>query len=115
MDAAMRTALNLREYEDILNPPEIYALLGKLLLRFLHRRFCSIFELCLPQVHALELHDVVMNDLSIFVFLLAALTSCANRSFSICSKAFVKLESLECLDHEQRQAFEQLAVDIFTK
>lgn len=71
MDAAMRTALNLREYEDILNPPEIYALL--------------------------------------------ALTSCANRSFSICSKAFVKLESLECLDHEQRQAFEQLAVDIFTK
>ncbi|EEC01248.1 WD-repeat protein, putative [Ixodes scapularis] len=71
MDAAMRTALNLRDYEDILDVSEIYTLL--------------------------------------------ALTSCANRSFGTCSKAFVKLESLETLSLDQRQAFEKLAVDIFTK
>ncbi|CAN8003269.1 unnamed protein product [Ixodes pacificus] len=71
MDAAMRTALNLRDYEDILDVSEIYTLL--------------------------------------------ALTSCANRSFGTCSKAFVKLESLETLSPDQRQAFEKLAVDIFTK
>jgi hypothetical protein len=28
VDAAMKTALNLREYEDMLNPEEIYSLLG---------------------------------------------------------------------------------------
>ncbi|XP_065296308.2 WD repeat-containing protein 35 isoform X2 [Dermacentor albipictus] len=71
VDAAMRTALNLREYEDILDGSEIYALL--------------------------------------------ALTSCANRSFGTCSKAFAKLESLTTLTADERQAFQQLAVDIFTK
>lgn len=29
MDAAMKTALHLREYEDILNLEDIYSLLGK--------------------------------------------------------------------------------------
>lgn len=71
VDAAMRTALNLREYEDILDGSEIYALL--------------------------------------------ALTACANRSFGTCSKAFAKLESLESLNPDERQAFEQLAVEVFTK
>ncbi|XP_077517801.1 intraflagellar transport protein Oseg4 [Amblyomma americanum] len=71
VDAAMRTALNLREYEDIMDSSEIYSLL--------------------------------------------ALTSCANRSFGTCSKAFAKLESLTSLSPDERQAYQQLAVDIFTK
>jgi WD repeat-containing protein 35 len=51
VDAAMKTALHLREYEDILETEDIYCIL--------------------------------------------ALASCASRAFGTCSKAFIKLESLE--------------------
>jgi hypothetical protein len=47
----MKTALHLREYEDILETEDIYCIL--------------------------------------------ALASCANRAFGTCSKAFIRLESLE--------------------
>ncbi|KAG8445687.1 hypothetical protein GDO86_010460 [Hymenochirus boettgeri] len=71
LDAAMRTALHLRDYEDIIPAVEIYSLL--------------------------------------------ALCSSANRAFGTCSKAFIKLESLETLTNEQRQQYEDLALEIFTK
>ncbi|XP_078503870.1 WD repeat-containing protein 35 [Lissotriton helveticus] len=71
VDAAMRTSLHLRDYEDIIPAVEIYSLLG--------------------------------------------LCSCANRAFGTCSKAFIKLESLETLSSEQRQHYEDLALEIFTK
>ncbi|OCT79015.1 WD repeat-containing protein 35 [Xenopus laevis] len=71
LDAAMRTALHLRDYEDIIPAVEIYSLL--------------------------------------------ALCACANRAFGTCSKAFIKLESLENLTAEQRQQYEDLALEIFTK
>jgi WD repeat-containing protein 35 len=51
VDAAMKTALHLREYEDILETEDIYCIL--------------------------------------------ALASCASRAFGTCSKAFIRLESLE--------------------
>lgn len=68
---AMRTALHLREYEDIIPSVEIYSLL--------------------------------------------AICASANRAFGTCSQAFIKLESLESLSPEQRQAYEDLALEIFTK
>ncbi|KAM3870739.1 WD repeat-containing protein 35-like isoform 2-T2 [Diretmus argenteus] len=71
MEKAMRTALHLRDYEDIIPAVEIYSLL--------------------------------------------AICSSANRAFSTCSRAFIKLESLESLDAEQRQLYEDLALEIFTK
>ncbi|TFK14254.1 WSC domain-containing protein 2 [Platysternon megacephalum] len=71
VDTAMKTALHLRDYEDIIPAVEIYSLL--------------------------------------------ALCACANRAFGTCSKAFVKLESLETLSPEQRQQYEDLALEIFTK
>ncbi|KAH0621957.1 hypothetical protein JD844_023742 [Phrynosoma platyrhinos] len=71
VDTAMKTALHLRDYEDIIPAVEIYSLL--------------------------------------------ALCACANRAFGTCSKAFVKLESLENLTQEQRQQYEELALQIFTK
>ncbi|OWK63323.1 WD repeat-containing protein 35 [Lonchura striata] len=70
-DAALKTALHLRDYEDIIPAVEIYSLL--------------------------------------------ALCACANRAFDTCSKAFVKLESLETLKPEQRQQYEELALEIFTR
>uniref|UniRef100_A0A3Q2CBS3 WD repeat-containing protein 35 n=1 Tax=Cyprinodon variegatus TaxID=28743 RepID=A0A3Q2CBS3_CYPVA len=68
---AMRTALHLREYEDVIPAVEIYSLL--------------------------------------------ALCSAANRAFGTCSKAFIKLESLDSLSPEQQQLYEDLALQIFTK
>ncbi|XP_064159333.1 WD repeat-containing protein 35 isoform X1 [Anguilla rostrata] len=71
VDAAMRTALHLRDYEDIIPAVEIYSLL--------------------------------------------AVCSSANRAFGTCSRAFIKLESLESLALEQRQHYQDLALEIFTK
>ncbi|XP_069742564.1 WD repeat-containing protein 35 isoform X3 [Narcine bancroftii] len=71
VDAAMKTALHLRDYEDIIPSVEIYSLL--------------------------------------------ALCACANRAFGTCSKAFIKLESLDILTAEQRQQYEDLALEIFIK
>ncbi|XP_062892582.1 WD repeat-containing protein 35 isoform X2 [Mobula hypostoma] len=71
VDAAMKTALHLRDYEDIIPSVEIYSLL--------------------------------------------ALSAGANRAFGTCSKAFIKLESLDMLTPEQRQQYEDLALEIFIK
>ncbi|PSN48259.1 WD repeat-containing protein 35, partial [Blattella germanica] len=68
---AMKTALHLREYEDILESEDIYCIL--------------------------------------------ALASCANRAFGTCSKAFIKLESLNKIPENKRKEYEALAMDIFTK
>uniref|UniRef100_A0A5F9CDD7 WD repeat-containing protein 35 n=1 Tax=Oryctolagus cuniculus TaxID=9986 RepID=A0A5F9CDD7_RABIT len=70
-DTALKTALHLRDYEDIIPAVEIYSLL--------------------------------------------ALCACASRAFGTCSKAFIKLESLETLSSEQKQQYEDLALEIFTK
>ncbi|XP_064480178.1 WD repeat-containing protein 35-like [Ornithodoros turicata] len=71
MDAAMKTALHLKDYEDVLGNAEIYSLI--------------------------------------------ALASCTNRTFGICSKAFIKLESCESLTADQQKELEELAVEIFMK
>ncbi|ELT97636.1 hypothetical protein CAPTEDRAFT_160931 [Capitella teleta] len=71
VDASMKTCLHLREYEDVINPVDIYSLLG--------------------------------------------LAASATRAFGTCSKAFIKLESLESLTTEQKAQYEELALDIFTK
>ncbi|XP_032285942.1 WD repeat-containing protein 35 isoform X6 [Phoca vitulina] len=71
VDTALKTALHLRDYEDIIPAVEIYSLL--------------------------------------------ALCACASRAFGTCSKAFIKLESLETLSAEQKQQYEDLALEIFTK
>ncbi|XP_055481799.1 WD repeat-containing protein 35 isoform X5 [Psammomys obesus] len=71
VDTALKTALHLRDYEDIIPSVEIYSLL--------------------------------------------ALCACASRAFGTCSKAFIKLESLETLTVEQKQQYEDLALEIFTK
>ena len=71
VDAAMKTALHLRDYEELLNNEDIYCLL--------------------------------------------ALSSCANRAFGTCSKAFIKLEALEDLTAEAREEYQELAMDIFVK
>ncbi|XP_063088248.1 WD repeat-containing protein 35 isoform X3 [Cavia porcellus] len=70
VDTALKTALHLRDYEDVIPAVEIYSLL--------------------------------------------ALCACASRAFGTCSKAFIKLESLESLSAEQRQQYEDLALEIFT-
>jgi len=71
LDAAIKTAKHLCEYDDIIDPKKIYCLL--------------------------------------------ALISFHNRCFATCSKAFVKLESLQSLSEQEKDDIEKLAVSIFTK
>ena len=49
------------------------------------------------------------------IYSLLALSSCANRAFGTTSRAFIKLESLEELSPQQREEYEELAMDIFVK
>lgn len=69
MDAAMKTSIKLCEYDDILEPRNIYSLL--------------------------------------------CITSLKNNFFGICSKAFVKLETLEVIDAKDLDDIQTLAVKIF--
>lgn len=64
---------------------------------------------------ALHLRDYEDIIPVVEIYSLLALCACANRAFDTCSKAFVKLESLETLEPEQRQQYEELALEIFTK
>eukprot|EP01017_Pseudomicrothorax_dubius_P039610 TRINITY_DN6098_c0_g1_i1.p1 TRINITY_DN6098_c0_g1~~TRINITY_DN6098_c0_g1_i1.p1 ORF type:complete len:208 (+),score=56.30 TRINITY_DN6098_c0_g1_i1:64-687(+) len=49
------------------------------------------------------------------VYTLIALAAYLNGSFRECSRAFVKLESIQSLTPEERERFESLAVAIFSK
>jgi WD repeat-containing protein 35 len=71
IEPAMKTSLRLQEYEDILDPKDIYSLI--------------------------------------------ALTSFYNKHYNQCSKAFIRLESLSTISQEERNAFANLALHIFTK
>lgn len=64
---------------------------------------------------ALHLRDYedVLNVEDIYCLL--ALTSCADRSFGTCSKAFIRLESLDTIAEQRRIEYEELAVNIFSQ
>ncbi|XP_039278851.1 WD repeat-containing protein 35 [Nilaparvata lugens] len=70
-DAAMQTALYLKNYSDILNTEDIYCLL--------------------------------------------ALASSACRAFGTCSRAFMRLESLDNIRESKREEYADIAIQIFTK
>ncbi|CAD7700281.1 unnamed protein product [Ostreobium quekettii] len=70
-EAAMRTALHLRKYDDLIDPHDIYAFL--------------------------------------------ALASFQCQFFGQCSKALVKLESMESIPAEKREQYSDFAMSVFTK
>lgn len=49
------------------------------------------------------------------IYSLIALSSCADRSFGTCSKAFIKLEALDSISEIKRQEYEELAVSILSR
>uniref|UniRef100_A0A8B9JLR4 WD repeat-containing protein 35 n=1 Tax=Astyanax mexicanus TaxID=7994 RepID=A0A8B9JLR4_ASTMX len=63
-------------------------------------------------LHLRDYDDIIPAE---EIYSLLAICSSANRAFGTCSRAFVKLESLESLSSEQRQLYEDLALEIFTK
>ncbi len=90
----MKTALHMREYEDILN---------QVMKNILH---WQLFE----KVNILGVY-LLQED----IYSLLALASCANRSFGTCSRAFIKLESMDDLPEERKEDYQDLAMDIFVK
>lgn len=63
-------------------------------------------------LHLREYEDIIPV---VEIYSLLALCSAANRAFGTCSQAFIKLESLESLDPQQQQLYEDLALEIFTR
>ena len=70
-EAAMKTALNLRDYEEYIPSQDIYSIV--------------------------------------------ALTALINQSFSIASRAFLKLETLADMSPERREEYQELSVSIFVE
>ena len=68
-----------------------------------------------PTPAALHLRDYEDTIPAVEIYSLLAVCSAASRAFYTCSQAFMKLESLESLEPEQRQQYEDLAFEIFTK
>uniref|UniRef100_A0AAY5EIS1 WD repeat-containing protein 35 n=1 Tax=Electrophorus electricus TaxID=8005 RepID=A0AAY5EIS1_ELEEL len=64
---------------------------------------------------ALHLRDYEDIIPPVEIYSLLAVCASASRAFGTCSRAFIKLESLESLSAEQRQLYEDLALEIFTK
>lgn len=77
------------------------------------------------QLRAGLMHNAVLTSLRLRdyedvldvedIYTLLALSSCADRSFGTCSKAFIKLESLDQIPEQRRMEYEELAVNIFSK
>ncbi|XP_012508519.1 PREDICTED: WD repeat-containing protein 35 [Propithecus coquereli] len=63
-------------------------------------------------LHLRDYEDIIP---AVEIYSLLALCACASRAFGTCSKAFIKLESLDTLSTEQKQQYEDLALEIFTK
>uniref|UniRef100_A0A7N6BEQ9 WD repeat-containing protein 35 n=1 Tax=Anabas testudineus TaxID=64144 RepID=A0A7N6BEQ9_ANATE len=63
-------------------------------------------------LHLREYEDIIP---AVEIYSLLAICAAANRAFGTCSQAFIKLESLDSLEPEQRQLYEDLALEIFTK
>lgn len=71
--------------------------------------FCC---LCLKALHLRKYEDIIP---AVEIYSLLALCSAASRAFSVCSQAFIRLESLESLEPQQQQLYEDLALEIFTR
>lgn len=80
-----------------------------------HRAQRTSCYISAPSFLALHLRDYEDIIPSVEIYSLLALCACASRAFGTCSKAFIKLESLETLSAEQKQQYEDLALEIFTK
>jgi len=70
--------------------------------------------------HVTELHSnfiliVFSLKQSVLIAMCAGLASCLMKAYGVCSKAFIKLESLDSLTPEQRRQYEELSVEIFAK
>ncbi|KAL9918488.1 intraflagellar transport protein Oseg4 isoform 1-T1 [Glossina fuscipes fuscipes] len=75
-------------------------------------RFGIVHSAVITSLRLREYEDVLnVED----IYCVLALSSCADRSFSTCSKAFIKLESLDYLPERSKREYEELAVNIFAK
>ncbi|RWS00867.1 WD repeat-containing protein 35-like isoform X2, partial [Dinothrombium tinctorium] len=63
-------------------------------------------------LHLIDYDDYIDSE---DIYCLIGLASCVNHNFKLCSKAFIKLESLDSIESEKRKDYQNLAVSIFTK
>jgi len=49
------------------------------------------------------------------VYSLTAITAATSRSFGVCSRAFNKLETIDSIGDDEKKAYQELAIEIFSK
>lgn len=75
--------------------------------------YAGQYVAALATAQALTEYDDLLDPVQAYsIFALAAV---ANKNYGLCSKAFTRLESLPALTDKQRDAYETLALAIFTK
>lgn len=67
---------------------------------------------CFTALHLREYEDIIP---AVEIYSLLAVCAASSRAFGTCSRAFIKLESLEGQSPEQQQLYKDLALEIFTK
>lgn len=107
-DGALRSALALTEYEDILPVQTIYNLIGT---------FCFLFVSVISHKVidfpcGMQKMNIVITAL-FFSSLALCATSCG--AFNTASKAFLKLEDDSSINDEDRKEYQKLAFQIFLR
>ena len=83
------------------------------MLRYNYKKGWNIVDrLCVCKMEPFNIENLKFKY---FLNIISALAATANKAFGMCSKAFIKLETLETLTPEQRTAYEELALEIFTR
>lgn len=76
------------------------------------KHICNYFFFFSLALYLRDYEDIIP---AVEIYSLLAICSSSNCAFGTCSRAFIKLESLESLTPDQRQLYEDLALEIFTR
>uniref|UniRef100_A0A0R3X0X1 WD_REPEATS_REGION domain-containing protein n=1 Tax=Hydatigena taeniaeformis TaxID=6205 RepID=A0A0R3X0X1_HYDTA len=104
-EQALRTAILLRDYDDIFDPRKIHSIIGTMIdwTWFLVLAFKSFFVYIVSIDHFLCFHSVL------------ALCAVKSGAFATASKAFMKLQNLPGWSTLERQKLDNLIFEIFTR
>ena len=98
IDAAMKTAIRCKDFEDVLDPVDLHSLIALIACHNKFFNICSQAPACLHACTPARLH------------------TCTRTNVSHGWQAFIKLESpQDGLSADKREAYANLALQIFTK
>ncbi|KJH41509.1 hypothetical protein DICVIV_12512 [Dictyocaulus viviparus] len=118
-NGAMKTSVYLTQFEEYIDPVEIYSLLEILKKKRFNERVVIGFRQPIILAIKKKTPPIYLSNVKTanccFTDMEKALSSCACREFNLCSRAFMSLESLTDPSSEERKAYQKLALDLFSR